>query len=297
MANIKKIMAPYFIAEISSNHNGDLQRCLKFIDEAKKAGFDAVKFQLFKIDQLFAKDVLKKKSFLKGRKKWELPESFLPQIRKRCTQNKIDFGCTPFYLDGVDELKKYVDFFKIASYELLWDDLFEKCMSTKKKVIFSTGMSNAREISSRLNFLKEKKFNNFDIMHCISSYPAKIKNLNLKSIPFIRNLIKSKKFKKKISVGWSDHSVNESVIYKSIFQYNAELIEMHVDLDKNGNEHHFGHCWLFKDSKKIIKNIRAFNSSVEFLGKKVYNEEKKERSWRADPKDGLRPLLKIRNKI
>jgi N-acetylneuraminate synthase len=297
MANIKKIMVPYFIAEISSNHNGDLQRCLKFIDEAKKAGFDAVKFQLFKIDQLFAKDVLKKKSFLKDRKKWELPESFLPKIRKRCTQNKIDFGCTPFYLDGVDELKKYVDFFKIASYELLWDDLFEKCISTKKKVIFSTGMSNTQEISSRLNFLKKKKFNNFDVMHCISSYPAKIKNLNLKSITFIRNLIKSKKFKKKISVGWSDHSVNESVIYKSIFQYNAELIEMHVDLDKKGNEHHFGHCWLFKDSKKIIENIRTFNSSVEFLGKKVYDEEKKERNWRTDNIDGLRPLIKIRKFI
>ena len=60
MANIKKISVPYFIAEISSNHNGDLQRCLKFIDEAKKAGFDAVKFQLFKIDQLFTKDILNK---------------------------------------------------------------------------------------------------------------------------------------------------------------------------------------------------------------------------------------------
>ena len=158
-------------------------------------------------------------------------------------------------------------------------------------------MSNTQEISSRLNFLKKKKFNNFDVMHCISSYPAKIKNLNLKSITFIRNLIKNKKFKTKISVGWSDHSVNDSVIYKSIFQYNAELIEMHVDLDKKGNEHHFGHCWLFKDSKKIIENIRTFNSSGEFLGKKVYDEEKKERNWRTDNIDGLRPLIKIRKFI
>ena len=294
MANIKIITNPYFIAEISSNHNGDLQRCFKFIDEAKKAGFDAVKFQLFKVDDLFTKETLNRKSFLKRRKRWELPLNFLSKIRKRCTYNKIDFGCTPFYLDAVDELNKYVDFFKIASYELLWDDLFKKCISTKKRVIFSTGMSTTKEINSRLNFFRKKKSSNFDVMHCISSYPTKIKNLNLKSIPFIRSLIKNKKFTKKIRVGWSDHSVNDAVIYKSIFKYNAELIEMHVDLDNKGNEHKFGHCWLFKDSKRIIENVKLLQNSIEFFGKKVSDQEKKERNWRTDNIDGLRPLTKIR---
>jgi sialic acid synthase SpsE len=284
----------YFIAEVSSNHNGDLKRCLKFIDEAKKSGFDAVKFQLFKIDELFTRDTLKKKPFLKKRKKWELPLSFIPKIKKHCLKNKIDFGCTPFYLDAVAELEEHVDFFKIASYELLWDKLFEKCISTKKKIIFSTGMSTSKEIDTRLHFLKKKNYHKFDIMHCVSSYPARIEYLNLKAIPFIRNLIRKKKFKKKIKVGWSDHSVNESVIYKSIFQYDAQLIEMHVDLDKKGRENHFGHCWLFEDSKKMIKNVRALENSKEFFGKKIDIMEKKERNWRTDKSDGLRPLINIR---
>jgi sialic acid synthase SpsE len=284
----------YFIAEISSNHNCNLKRCYKLINEAKKAGFDAVKFQLFKIDELFTEPILKKKKFLNKRKKWELPIEYIPKIKEHCLKKKIDFACTPFYLDAVDELREYVDFFKIASYELLWDDLFDKCISTNKKIIFSTGMASQKEILYRLYFLKKKKYYNFDILHCVSTYPAKIKDLNLKTIPFIRGLLKKYKISKNIRVGWSDHSVNEAAIYKSIFEYNSQVIEMHIDLEGKGNEYHFKHCWLPEKAKKIIKNVRDFQNFKEFLGKKISLAEKKERNWRADPHDGLRPAKSIR---
>jgi sialic acid synthase SpsE len=297
MAFIKTVNKTYFIAEISSNHNCNLKRCYKLIDEAKKAGFNAVKFQLFKIKELFAESTLKKKNFLNKRKKWELPLEYIPKIKKHCLKKKIDFACTPFYLEAVDELNKYVDFFKIASYELLWDDLFDKCISSKKKIIFSTGMANKKEILSRLNFFKKKKFYNFDILHCISSYPAKIKDINLQTIPFIKSLLKKNKMSKNIRVGWSDHSVNEAVIYKSIFQYNAQVIEMHIDLEGKGNEYHFNHCWLPERAKIVIKNIRDFQSTQEFFGKKINLEEKKERNWRTDNIDGLRPAISLRKKI
>jgi N-acetylneuraminate synthase len=294
MAFIKAMSQTYFIAEISSNHNCNLKRCYKLIDEAKKADFDAVKFQLFKIKELFTESILKKNKFLNKRKKWELPLEFIPKIKKYCLKKKIDFACTPFYLDAVDELKEHVDFFKIASYELLWDDLFDKCISTNKKIIFSTGMASQKEILSRLDFLKKKNFNNFDILHCVSSYPARIKDLNLKTIPFIRSLLKKYKISKNIRVGWSDHSANEAVIYKSIFEYNSQVIEMHIDLEGKGNEYHFKHCWLPHKAKEIIKNIRDFQNSKEFLGKKISLAEKKERNWRTDPQDGLRPTKSIR---
>jgi N-acetylneuraminate synthase len=294
VAFIKVMNKTYFIAEISSNHNCNLKRCYKLIDEAKKAGFDAVKFQLFKLKELFTESTLTKNKFLNNRKKWELPVKYIPKIKQHCLKKKIDFGCTPFYLEAVDELKEYVDFFKIASYELLWDDLFDKCISTNKKIIFSTGMANKKEILSRLDFLRKKNFYNFDILHCISSYPAKIKDLNLKTIPFIRDLLKKYRMSKNIRVGWSDHSVNEAVIYKSIFQYNSQVIEMHIDLEGKGNEYHYNHCWLPEKAQKIIKNIRDFKNSNEFFGKKISLIEKKERNWRTENTDGLRPLLKIR---
>jgi len=297
MAFVKVMSQTFFIAEISSNHNCDLKRCYKLIDEAKKAGFDAVKFQLFKINELFTEKVLKKKIFLNKRKKWELPIEYIPKIKEHCLKRDIDFACTPFYLHAVDELKEYVDFFKIASYELLWDDLFDKCISTNKKIIFSTGMASQKEILSRFDFFKKKNFYNFDILHCVSSYPAKIKDLNLKTIPFIRSLLKKYKIGKNIRVGWSDHSVNEAAIYKSIFEYNSEVIEMHIDLEGKGNEFHFNHCWLPRNAQILIRNVRDFQNSKESFEKKISLEEKLERKWRRDPRDGLRPFLSSRNKV
>lgn len=284
---------PYFIAEISSNHNGNLKRCFKIIDKAKEAGFDAVKFQLFRIEKLFDQKVIKKKKFLNKRKQWELPYKFIPKIKKYCLKKKIDFGCSPFDLDAVEELKKYVDFFKIASYEILWDELFEKCIATKKKLIFSTGMATSKEIKNRLKYLKRKKFEKISILHCVSSYPAEVESLNLETISYLRSLV----YNNKTKVGWSDHSVNEAVIYKSIFKYDAEIIEMHFDLEGKGFEFKFKHCWLPHQAKDLIQNIRLLKNSNNYFGKKISKSEKVERKWRTDNFDGLRPLIEIRKSI
>ena len=86
----------YFIAEISSNHNCNLKRCYKLIDEAKKAGFDAVKFQLFKIKKLFRESILKKNRSLNKRKKWELPIEYIPKIKEHCLKKKYRFRMYSF---------------------------------------------------------------------------------------------------------------------------------------------------------------------------------------------------------
>lgn len=92
---------PLFIAEVSSNHHRDLQRCIQFIETAAKIGCQAVKFQLFKIDQLFAPQILEKSEEHRRRKDWELPTDFLPELKAACDKNNIQFACTPFYLDAV----------------------------------------------------------------------------------------------------------------------------------------------------------------------------------------------------
>ena len=119
------------------------------IDSAKKSGFNSVKFQLFKIEKLFAKEILDNSQEHKKRSKWELPIEFIPKISSHCKKRKIKFGCTPFYIEAVDYLKKYVDFFKISSYEILWKELLKKCIETNKSVIISTGMSNINELSKQ----------------------------------------------------------------------------------------------------------------------------------------------------
>src|SRR3569832_1834728 len=110
-----------FIAEVSSNHSHNLERALKFIDVAASSGCSAVKFQLFRIDHLFAPEILEKSKIHRKRKEWELPLEFVPKLAQRCQELEIEFSCTPFYLEAVSELEPYVAFYKIASYELLLD--------------------------------------------------------------------------------------------------------------------------------------------------------------------------------
>ena len=197
-----------FIAEIGSNHNKDLKRCYKLIDEVKKLGFYAVKFQLFKINKLFSKDAKKLFKNVKKIKKRELPEKFIPKLYNYCKKKKIKFGCTPFDIESVKILQKYVDFFKIASYEINWKDILEVCAKTNKPIILSTGMATFKEVQKAFNTLK-KFNNNISLLHCVSAYPANPKSCNLQSIKFLK-----KKFK--CPVGWSDHTVNPLIILNAI---------------------------------------------------------------------------------
>ena len=157
-----------FIGEISSNHNRSIKRCYQFIDFCAKLNFYAVKFQLFKIDKLFHKKILKKSKDHRDRKKWELPIDFISKISNYCKKKKIKFGCTPFYLDAVDELLPYVDFFKISSYELLYEELLKKCAKTKKNIIFSTGMANYAEVKKAYQIFKNNNVKKISILHCAS---------------------------------------------------------------------------------------------------------------------------------
>ena len=135
-----------FVAEVSSNHDRDIQRSKDFIKAASDIGCSGVKFQLFKIDQLFAPEILAKSEKVRKRKEWELPLEFIPVLSEYAHSLNLQFSCTPFYLEAVKELEPYVDFYKIASYELLWKELFIECVKTGKPLVFSTGMATIEEI-------------------------------------------------------------------------------------------------------------------------------------------------------
>ena len=279
-------MTVKFIAEVSSNHSRNLERSIQFIDTAAQVGCDAVKFQLFKIDKLFSPEILEKSEEHRNRKNWELPIDFLPIISERCIEQKILFSCTPFYIDAVHELTPFVDFFKIASYELLWDELLVACAKSSKPVIISTGMANLDEIKHAVNVLRK---NNCEptVLHCTSSYPTPTKEANLSAIKTIRN-------KTSCEVGWSDHTVNPGVIHRAIHKWDAKVIEFHLDLDGRGDEFKSGHCWLPEQIKSVIKQVRNIELADGDGIKKPALSEQADRLWRADPSDGLRPNKSIR---
>ena len=285
-----------FIAEVSSNHNRDLNRMKDFIHASKDAGCAGVKFQLFKIDKLFSPEILEKSETHRKRKEWELPVEYIPELADLSHSLGLSFSCTPFYLGAVEILKPYVDFYKIASYELLWNDLFEKCGFTGKPIVYSTGMATLDEVENALKGLLNTQTNDITILHCNSAYPTPIKDANLSGINILKEMIDTidNPNKVEIKVGYSDHTVSSAVIYRAIHQYNVNFVEFHLDLDGKGEEYQSGHCWLPHQISEVISNV---NSGFKADGEKIFGPSKSElpdRDWRANPSDGLRPLLKVR---
>lgn len=280
----------HFISEVSSNHARDLERCFKFIDISAEIGCDSVKFQLFRIKDLFSPEALRAKPEIKLREAWELPIDFIPDIKKRCDLKNIQFGCTPFYLDAVPILADYVDYFKIASYELLWHDLIQACAETGKPMIISTGMADIPEINKALSVISKYGKASPVILHCNSSYPSVASDVNLACMKTIREETSCK-------VGWSDHSVSKNIVLRAINKWDASHIEFHLDLEGEGAEFSTGHCWLPADIKEVID----FTREIEIIDgngiKRHSSSEIIEKQWRADPSDGLRPLKATRVEI
>jgi N-acetylneuraminate synthase len=276
-----------FIAEASSNHSQDLSRALAFVDAAADCGCDAVKFQLFRIAELFAPEILAKSAKHRARVKWELPVAHLAPLAERARKRGIEFSCTPFYLGAVKELEPFVAFYKIASYELLWHGLLEACAATGKPVIISTGMATMPEIKAAVATLKRARCREITALHCVSAYPAPPEEANLSAIAAIRN-------DAEVPAGWSDHTRSPAVIERAVHRWGASAVEFHLDLDGKGAEYEAGHCWLPQEIAPVIARIREGERADGLGFKEPVAAELSDREWRADPSDGLRPLRHVR---
>ena len=278
---------PLFIAEASSNHGRDLARAKAFVDAAADAGCDAVKFQLFKIDRMFAPEILVQSPKHRARREWELPLSHLGPLAEHCSARKIQFSCTPFYLEAVAELAPFVDFYKVASYELLVTDLLKACAATGKPVVLSTGMATMDEIVTAARALQRGGAKDVTLLHCVSAYPTPAAEANLSAIAVIREATG-------LPTGWSDHTRRPAVIERAVHRWDARVVEFHLDLDGKGAEYAAGHCWLPHEISPVIARIRESLIADGSGFKGPQPSELADRDWRADPEDGMRPLKHVR---
>jgi N-acetylneuraminate synthase len=279
---------PLFIAEASSNHGRDLSRALAFVDAAADIGCDAVKFQLFRIARMFAPEILSQSPQHRAREDWELPLAHLPVLAERCRARNIAFSCTPFYVEAVAELAPYVDFYKIASYELLVQPLLAACGRSGKPVVLSTGMASLGEIDAAVATLRASGCSDLSLLHCVSAYPTPIEQANLAAIETLRQ-------RSGCPVGWSDHTRRPAVIWRAVQRWQAAVIEFHLDLDGAGAEYAAGHCWLPHEIAPVIAGIRE-SLLADGDGRKVSQPcEREDSNWRADPSDGMRPFKHVRS--
>ncbi len=285
-----------FVAEVSSNHHADLERSLRFVDVSARIGCSAVKFQQFKVRQLFAPEALRANPALFEREAWELPESFNAELASRAHELDLEFASTPFYRDAVALLAEHVDFFKLASYQVPWLDLLREVASVGKPVVLSVGMATVPEIDAAVETIRSAGCEDLLLLHCISNYPTPPELANLAAIETLRT-------RYDLPIGWSDHTVSPVVVERAVSRFGASMIEFHLDLDGAGAEYESGHCWQPDGIGEIIRKLpqTVSNSEIEdFDGSGALGpaaSEEHERKWRSDPSDGLRPCLAERARL
>jgi pseudaminic acid synthase len=226
----------YIIAEMSANHNGDLQRAINIIHAAKESGADAIKLQTYTADTLttdcdneFFK--IKGGTLWDGRSLYELyKEAYTPwewhqQLKKIADEVEIDFFSTPFDSTAVDFLEDMeIKLYKVASFELIDIPLLEKIASTQKPVIMSTGMATLAEIDEAVRTLRNNGCPEVALLKCVSSYPANPEDMNLRTIPHLAKAFNC-------ITGVSDHSMELAVPVVAV-TLGAKIIEKHFTLSR-----------------------------------------------------------------
>ena len=230
----------YIIAEIGATHIGDMGIAKKLIDSAKACGANAVKFQSWKPGSIEAQEVYDKNQSYDdgdgGKKhfgslkemvdKYYLRDSQHVDLANYCKSIDIDFCSTPFSNNEVDLLNQLdVPFFKTASMDINNYQLLKHIARYNKPIILSTGMSTLGEIERAIKVIEEECNSQIVILHCISIYPPKYKDINLNNI-----LMLQKAFP--YPIGFSDHSIGTSIPLASI-ALGSCLIEKHFTLDKD----------------------------------------------------------------
>lgn len=228
---------PYIIAEVSANHNGDINNVFGIIDMAKRCGADAVKLQTYTADTITLP--CKSSEFLIEDGIWanmtlhdlyrkaHLPWAWHKDIYAYAKNVGITIFSTPFDFTAVDFLEDLnTPAYKIASFECTDLNLIRRVAITNKPLIISTGMANEAEISEAVEMALRYGSGELTLLHCVSGYPAPAAEYNLRTIADMKN-------RYGVNVGLSDHTLSNTTAIAAV-ALGAVVIEKHVTLDRNG---------------------------------------------------------------
>ena len=226
----------FIIAEAGVNHNGDVNLAKKLIDVARKAGADAVKFQTFKAEKVVTMSAekapyQKEATGTEGSqfdmiKKLELSETDFQELFAYARLKGIILLSSPFDKGSVDLLDQLgVPAFKVPSGEITNFALLKHIAQKRKPIIMSTGMSTPGEIEEALEVIRKEGVEDIILLHCVSCYPARIEDMNLRVVGTLRRVFK-------LPVGLSDHTLGTTIPIAAA-ALGASVIEKHFTLDKD----------------------------------------------------------------
>ena len=273
----------YIIAEIGCNHCGNPKLAKQMVEEAKRCGVDAVKFQTFKADKLISKYAPKaeyqkittgtNESQLEMTRKLELHFDDFIRLRNYAISIGLDSFSTPFDMDSINLLEKNgQSIWKIPSGEITnlpFLERISKIKDNRKRIILSTGMCTVEEIHQAVGIiLKYDTPKHLVILHCNTEYPTPDRDVNLSAIDTLH-----KEFPN-IKIGFSDQSIG-SVAAVGACMKDIVLIEKHFTLDKSlpGPDHNASATP--SELKELCDNVRRIEVIAGEGGKRVTESEKR----------------------
>lgn len=267
----------YIVAELSGNHKGDLDRALRSIRAADDAGVDAVKLQTYTPDTITI-DASDPEFIVPGEGEWggrtlydlydeaHTPWEWHEQLFEEGRQCGLDVFSSPFDPTAVDLLEDLgAPAYKIASFELVDDGLLQRVAHTGKPVILSTGMASLEEIAHAVDCLRTGGCDHIVLLRCTSSYPAPDSEMNLASIPVLKEALNC-------PVGLSDHSLGWTAPVVAV-TLGACMIEKHFTLSRQagGVDSHFS--LEPGELEELVENVRR---AEEMMGRAKFGPGKQE---------------------
>lgn len=254
----------FVIAEAGSNwksdstYDDDLNQAKKLIKIASRCGANAVKFQTFRSETLYAYNAGTSNYLAQEGmdmsindifENLSMPYDMIFELSKFCQEFGVLFMSTPFSVDDAKQIDPYVSFHKLASYEINHVKLLEYLGNTGKPILLSTGASTLSDIDFAINSIKQFE-SEFALMQCTSKYPTPLEFLNLSVIPNLKKLYEC-------PIGFSDHSLDPVIGPLLAVGYGATIIEKHFTIDRTlpGPDHKFS--LIPNELEYMIQSIRS----------------------------------------